>query len=101
MFPVRDQSVRSGDQHPAPTTNRDDAVGTNRSANADDEGIAAPIAQISDGDRACEFCSTHHAALTLLERSIDGEFLGAEFGGGGRIHVDRFSCPDDTDVSAL
>ena len=54
--------VTSGHEHPAAASDRADAIGADTTADADDQRIAAPGAQVGQAGSSGDLLSAHHPA---------------------------------------
>ncbi len=65
-------------QHPAAAANRHDRIGPDHSPDADQEGIAATIAELGDADTAGQLAATDNSAGPLGESEKNSPLLCAQ-----------------------
>ena len=79
---------RSAHEHPATAADRADAFGADASSDPDDEGVAAPGAEVCDPGAPGQLRSTQYSAGVLGEDLEHGPLLRCQILEGVRIFQD-------------
>ena len=78
----------SGDEHPTAAAHGADAVGADATSDPDDEGVAAPGAEVGDAGSPGQLRAAEHAAGVLGEDLEHGPLLRCQMLEGVRIFQD-------------
>ena len=82
--------VASGDQHPATASDGADPIGSEAPPDADDQGVAPPLAQVGDAGPPGQLTPAQDTTGVGLEDVVHGPLLRSQMLEGVRIRLLRF-----------